>query len=222
MPFFQYKPGRPVKGATRAPELPKPPTWTHDDHDPFPNVEVWRAKSVDERVSWLEEMARWTEQFISDCAGISRKYDVLKDKLEDPKLADNPHRSKAVHRAEAIWEDMVQAARDALWTIAEADRAWQSLAVAEREPVDGHWHTPAATPRLVGQAWYGLALFETWGRRFRLSRLHYNDFPEPLIRDLHAVNIWAWQPTATPPDPFPERGRMPAKVAEQLHERGAL
>jgi hypothetical protein len=32
--------------------------------------------------------------------------------------------------------------------------------------------------------------------------MYFNDFPEPLVRDLHAVNIWSWQPVPTPPDPF--------------------
>lgn len=222
MPFFEYKPGRPVKGATRAPELPKPPTWTHDDHDPFPSVEETARRPLEERVSWLADVGLWAQQLVSECATLARKYDALKTKLEDPKLADNPHRLKAVHRAEELWDDMVQAARDAMWTIAEGDRAWQTLTWKQRDEIAGHWHTPSEVDTLVGHAWIGMASFETWPRRFRFSRLWFNDFPEPLIRDLHESSIWTWLPGPEPADPWPEDGRMPAKVAEQLHERGAL
>ena len=214
---FEYKPGRRVK----APELPQPPTWTHDDHDPFPAVEAWHDRSVAERVSWLEEMARWTQHYIHACAEIAAKHDALKAKLEDPKLADNPHRLKAVHRAETLWDDMVQAARDAVWTIAEADRAWQSLTWKQRDPVSGHWHTPSEEDSLVGLAWTGLASFETWPRHFRLSRLWFNDMPEPLIRDLHDSSIWTWTGSsgADPPDPFGGETVIDTALARELHER---
>lgn len=198
MPHFGYTFGK----SSRAPAVPHPPAWTHDEYDPFPSVEAHAQRPVKERLSWLAESGLWAQEFISQCADLARQDDRLTRKLQDPKLADSPYRTKAVYRAEEVWDDMVQAARNALWTIAEADRAWQSLTPGERTPIASYWHTPPEDTRLVGVAWYGLALFETWPRRFRLSRLWVNDFPEPLMRDLNASAIWAWQPVTTPPDPF--------------------
>jgi hypothetical protein len=162
--MFEYTPGRKPK----APALPHPPTWTHDDHDPFPSVEAHAQRPLEERVSWLDDVGLWVQQMVSDCADLARRYDTLKSKLEDPKLADSPYRQKHVYRAEEIWDDMVQAARDALWTIAEADRVWQTLTADQRQSLAGHWHTSPASPRLVGAAWDGMTCFETWPRRFRL------------------------------------------------------
>lgn len=214
MPLFEYKPG--ARGRTAAPDLPNPPTYDRVNEDPFT---VDPSLPVETRLSWLTDAGLWCQQFVSECAAMARKLDALKRKLEDPALADNPHRIKAVYRADELREEMIQAVRDAIWTEAEGDRHWQLLTVSQRRTIAGFWHTEPETPRLIGRAWFGIATFETWPKRFRLHRLMVNDFPWPLVLDLNAFNVWTWDPSPGPPDPWPDEGHMPLAIALELEGR---
>src|SRR5690606_41268842 len=97
------------------------------------------------------------QRFVNEGAARARKRDALNGKLEDPALADNPHRAKAVYRADELREEMIQAVRDAISTEAEGDRHWQLLTVSQRRTIAGVWHTEPEPPLLIGRAGFGYA-----------------------------------------------------------------
>src|SRR5690606_22432753 len=106
------KPAAPPR-ATRRVVDPAPTDWQAPHRDPLPAPDIDDPKLA---ASNLAETAIWLAQWIAEVANLARKLDALRAKLSDPKLADNPHRPQAIRKAEGIEVDMINLARDVVWT----------------------------------------------------------------------------------------------------------
>lgn len=174
------------------------PAWGAVNEDPFT---VDTDMTTELRASWLADIGVWQAQHLNELAPLTRKYARLACKLEDPALADNPHRPDGIKKARAMHADIVQRVRDLITDECQADRVWQSLTPKERSATDapGHWMTEATEDRLIGRTWFALATFETWPRGWRIERNWLRGLPLVTLMDLRTFKVFAWQPN--PPEP---------------------
>ena len=193
-----------------------PIDWQDPYADPFPPVD---DVPLNERLSYLGDAGVWAQQLIEETAALARKVDKLTRKLEDPRLADSPHRPAAITQARQWDVDLQDLVRDVCWHEAHADRFWQSLTAEQRKPAAGHWQTPATTPRLIGASFLRLGTFETWPRMWRVRRAWFSDFPFLLITDMKAAGLWDWRAGPDPPDPFGGETIIDLRLAEELERR---
>lgn len=212
------KPAAPPRATRRVVE-PAPVDWQDPYADPFPPPDVTDPELA---ASNLADTAIWLQQWISEVAALARKLDKLRAKLSDPKLADNPHRSDAIRKAEGIEVDMINLARDVVWTEASCSRTWSALTPRQRHHADcyAHWHTPPDTPTLIGAAFQRIGSFETWPREWRFRRAWINDFPYLLIHDAREAGLFDWRPSpSTAADPFGGEIVHDAQLARELEGR---
>src|SRR5690606_23087732 len=118
---------------TRRVVEPAPVDWQAPYADPFPAVHIDDPALA---ASNLADTAIWLAQWIAEAANLARKRDARRAKLSAPRLADNPHRPQAIRKAEVIEVDMINRARDVVWTEAASSRSWAALTPRQRQHAD--------------------------------------------------------------------------------------
>src|SRR5690606_36564426 len=142
------KPAAPPRATRRVVE-PAPTDWQDPYADPFPAPDIDDPKLA---ATNLAETAISLAQWIATVATLGPQLAAPRAKLSDPKLADNPHRPQAIRKAEGIEVDMINLARDVVWTEAASSRTWAALTPRQRQHADcyAHWHTPPDISHLIG------------------------------------------------------------------------
>jgi len=208
MPAFSYQSGRPAKNVTKNITQPVSadaidPAWGDVNTDPHA-VPANADRAL--LASYLADTGMLMEQWIDELSLLACDEQWLRCKLQDPVLADDPHRPAAISRAEAMEEDIIDRVRVVIEAEAAADRQWQFLTIDERKSTyaDYWWRADAHQERLIGQAWRVMAPRYRWPPGWRINRLWLSGLPLCVVMDLRIFKVLDITLNPRPPSIFDE------------------
>lgn len=173
--------------------------------EPFPPIDVFREETVEHRLSVASELKGWVEQRLGELSATIDEQRWLRRKLEDPALTDHPERPSAVKHCRDLEAQIDEYASDIAYLEAHADRIWQSLDPADREPLAMAWVADVTDDRIIMNAWTRLApVGFTWPVNTRVSGAWFTCLSGPLIEDMYERGLRDGIPLGVHADPFEE------------------
>lgn len=173
--------------------------------EPFPPIDTFRSETVEHRLSVASDLKGWVEQRLGELATTIDEQRWLRRQLEDAAYIDHPDRPHAVKRCKQLEDDIDEYASDIAYLEAHVDRIWQSLDVADREPLAQAWVCDATDERIVMNAWTRLAQVGfTWPANTRVSGAWFSCLARPLIEDMYKRGLRDGIPLGVHADPFEE------------------
>lgn len=174
--------------------------------DPFPPIDVFRNDTVEHRISVGCELKGWVEQKMGELATTVDEADWLRRQLEDGAHADHPDRPEAVVRCKKLEDDIVDLATDIAFLEAHADRIWQSLDPADREPLAAAWVADVNDDRIILNAWTRIAQVGfRWPKNYGVYRTWFASLSRPLIDDMNERGLKDGIPLGEQKDPFEDK-----------------
>lgn len=173
--------------------------------DPFGSLNATAALDVFTRQRHILDNGAYVSYWLDAMVPILDERIWLDQQLAVPEFMDHPARPDAVKRQTFLQSELGEYAELISWSEAHADRCWQTLTEAEREPVAHMWLTQPTDARLVGRSWQDQArFFRTWPTGAYVDGRWFVNLHNVLYLDIaHLWNhgpTWLGEPVEMPPD----------------------
>lgn len=178
--------------------------------EPFPPLGVFRNQSVASRLSQACDLKGWVEQRLGEMAELADEAEWLRHQVRDPALEGHRMRQDAITRLRDMNTLIAEYASDAAFLEAHCDRIWQSLDIADREPMATAWVTDPTSDRIILQTWKVLArVGYKWPSRYVIQAKWFDCLARPLVDDMETFGLRELEPLGEiPADPFEDEEQV--------------
>lgn len=175
-------------------------------NQPDPISPIYANLPLDRQHELVIQWGECVDVWLGDMVTLITERLFLDAKLALPELQDHPHRPVAENRRDWLNDELRSTAEMITEFEAHADRCWQTMTEAEREPVAHIWLTQPTDTRLVGRAWLDNAKFgRTWPTGAYVDARWFANLHNVLYLDIaHLWNrgpTWLGEPVELPAEP---------------------